>query len=79
MYIPRDVLHSSQPQPPLVLRNSVLSPLFSLSLRGQVRAQRARLKRRERVVTLLTCSLLRSTVSVFPPGFAAFQNCFWAE
>lgn len=29
----------------------------------------------------LTCSLLRSTVSVvlFPPGFAAFQNCFWAE
>lgn len=28
MYIPRDALHSSQPHPPLVLRNSVLHPLF---------------------------------------------------
>lgn len=29
----------------------------------------------------LTCNLLSSTVSVvlFPPGLAAFQNCFWAE
>lgn len=31
------------------------------------------------VVALFTWSLLSSTASVFPPGFAAFQNCFWAE
>lgn len=30
---------------------------------------------------ILTCSLLSSTASVvlLAPGFAAFQNCFWAE
>lgn len=42
-------------------------------------SRRQRLQGGECVVTLLTWSLLRSTVSVFPPGFAAFQNCFWAE
>lgn len=77
-----EALHSFSAESPISLMQlCAFSSLYSVSPRGQVCVRCTGLKRLQggEHVTLLTWSLLRSTVSVFPPGFAAFQNCFWAE